>query len=161
AVQLQSGDVMLVGGEAPEVVLERGRPAAWIYDEYKGQFVEMARGPSVNRFDAILLLLPTGKVLYAGGQEADGDGLDSAEPYGPGTDEWTRVPPMSVPRILPAATVLQDGQVLVTGGAEADIEAAELYGTAEVLDPESGLWFGAGTLSVPRFGHTASLLPSG
>ena len=160
-VQLQSGDVMFVGGEDPDTVQERGRPAAWLYDEAQEQFVEMAHGPAVNRFNAMLVLLPTGKVLYVGGQDDTGEGLASAELYDPFSDEWTTVDSMSAPRILPAATVLQNGMVLVSGGATVDLAEAELHQALEVFDPDGQIWFGAGNLVLPRFGHTATLLPSG
>ncbi|HZH15680.1 MAG TPA: kelch repeat-containing protein [Archangium sp.] len=46
------------------------------------------------------------------------------------------------------------GKVLVVGGSHTS-EAAELY------DPETGTWSLTGVLRFARYGHTATLLPSG
>jgi hypothetical protein len=54
-----------------------------------------------------------------------------------------------------AATGLQDGRVLVTGGWY------NLTELAEVWDPASGSFEPAGSLSEPRAGHTMSLLDDG
>ena len=63
---------------------------------------------------------------------------------------------MATARSNHAATILADGRVLVTGGADiAPNNSAELY------EPATGLWSATGRLALPRVQHTATLLPSG
>jgi hypothetical protein len=61
-------------------------------------------------------------------------------------------------RQLISAVVLVSGKVLVSGGLGA---SNIVLGGAELYDPATGTWSSARSLSVPRFGHTATLLPSG
>ena len=75
---------------------------------------------------------------------------------------------MAVGRELPSATLLADGRVLVIGGYGGPMsgEGSYLGGTdalasAEVWDPETGVFEPAGTLIAAREGHTATLLPDG
>jgi hypothetical protein len=54
------------------------------------------------------------------------------------------------------ATLLQNGLVLVAGGATGGyLSSAELY------NPATGAWSTTGSLHVPRANHTATLLPNG
>lgn len=65
---------------------------------------------------------------------------------------WSATDAMAASRSLMAGLVLPDGRALVTGGGP---------DTAEIFDPASETWSPAGTMSEPRMGHTATLLPSG
>lgn len=49
-------------------------------------------------------------------------------------------------------TLLLDGRVLVFGGSAASCGAV---GTAEMLDPSTGLWSPAGNMIYPHADHTA------
>jgi hypothetical protein len=64
---------------------------------------------------------------------------------------------MNTTRSLQTATLLRDGRVLVVGGdgPGGPIASAELY------DPDTGLFSVAGSLNTPRRDHTAVLLPTG
>jgi hypothetical protein len=74
---------------------------------------------------------------------------------------------MAVPRAFQTATLLPSGKVLVVGGRGLLALSApwELAGnaisSAELYDPRTRRWNSAGTLSAPRFGHTATLLTNG
>ncbi len=69
---------------------------------------------------------------------------------------------MSVPRATHTATRIAGGKVLIAGGCAQDsCESGEGAATAELYDPETGVFARAGTLRVPRVGHTATLLPNG
>src|SRR5690606_34822448 len=61
------------------------------------------------------------------------------------------------------ATVLPTGQVVVTGGtARANNGGADAVKTAEIWDPESGLWNTGAAAAVIRVYHSAAiLLPNG
>src|SRR5205814_9718171 len=60
-------------------------------------------------------------------------------------------------RRAPAATVAANGQVLVAGGQTNSGEFAR----AELYDPATGVWTATGSMTTPRFNHTATLLPNG
>jgi large repetitive protein len=71
---------------------------------------------------------------------------------------WTLTAPMAEARGSHTATLLQSGQVLVTGGYvpyQGDLASAELY------DPASGSWSTTDSLATAREMHTATLLSSG
>jgi N-acetylneuraminic acid mutarotase len=108
-------------------------------------------------------LLPNGKVLVAGG-DTGGDnvslGITNAELYDPATGTWTVTGAMNVSRTAHAATLLPNGKVLVTGGANENGDFAG-YASTELFDPAAGTWTLTGTMNVARKSHTATLLPNG
>jgi hypothetical protein len=107
-------------------------------------------------------LLAGGRVLVAGGFTDVGLGaLASAELYDPASGTFTPTGDLTVERWGHTATFLPDGRVLITGGTRtADVGLIALA-SAELYDPASGTFTPTGDLTVPRWGHTATLLPDG
>ncbi|WP_224370981.1 Kelch repeat-containing protein [Hyalangium versicolor] len=103
-------------------------------------------------------VLPSGKVLIAGGFGVGG-ALASAELYDGATPEkWTRTGSMATGRYGHTATLLPSGKVLIVGGYGPRGELAD----AELYDPVMDSWAPAGAPSATgRAYHTATLLPSG
>ena len=100
-------------------------------------------------------LLPSGKVLAAGGFNSSGT-LASAELYDPATNRWSAAGALATARGVHTATLLPSGKVLVAGGTNGgSLASAELY------DPATNSWSAAGALTSARLSHTATLLPSG
>ena len=107
---------------------------AEVYDPVAGTFastgplIETGRNPATT-------LLQDGRVLILGGDHvvnsAGDDGpLASAELYDPQTGTLTPTASLNEPRSCATATLLQDGRVLVAGGAGAGgglLDSAELY----------------------------------
>jgi hypothetical protein len=117
---------------------------------------DMSTGRSAH---TTTLLLPSGKVLIAGGDACLFTGYyyetcprSSAELYDSGSGTFALTGSMSVMRVFHTATLLTTGKVLVTGGHDA---SAELY------DPTSGTFAPTGSMSVGRSSHTATLLANG
>jgi len=63
------------------------------------------------------------------------------------------------PRLFHTETLLQNGQVLITGGT--GNYGANLLGTCELYNPTTGTFSATGKLNVPRESHTATLLANG
>jgi hypothetical protein len=98
-------------------------------------------------------LLPSGKLLVAGGFDGAGN-LASAELYDPATGTWSPTGSLATPRRIHTSTLLPSGKVLVTGG----------YGggsSAEIYDPATGAWSPTGSMAASRWLSTSTLLPSG
>jgi galactose oxidase len=59
-----------------------------------------------------------GKLLVIGGHISDGHGTKDADVFDPATEQWTRLPDMTHGRWYPTATVLPNGQVMASSGAD-------------------------------------------
>jgi hypothetical protein len=101
-----------------------------------------------------MTLLPTGKVLVAGGFDADA--TNTAELYDPETGQWTMTGAMVEARYDHSATLLLTGKVLVVGGVDRGFKAS-----AELYDPTTGQWQATAPLPAARIDNTATLLASG
>jgi hypothetical protein len=105
--------------------------------------------------EATLTLLPSGKVLLAGG-------LGSIpELYDPSTGAWSRARDLTEPLFYySSVTPLPSGQVLLTGGVANG--ASNLYAkTAVLYDPDTNTWAPTRPMATNRVFHTAVPLPSG
>ncbi len=71
--------------------------------------------------------------------------------------KWTSTGLMKTARYWASSVVLQNGQVLLTGG----IRDGQRLTSAELYDPSSGTWIGTSSMNSPRFLHTSVLLPDG
>jgi hypothetical protein len=110
---------------------------------------------TVKRNGATLTVLPSGKVLVAGGGVTTSFGSSSttAELFDPITGLWTATGSMSTARGDHIATLLPSGLVLVAnGGAD---NSPELY------NPATGQFTLTGVPNAQRLFATANLLPSG
>jgi N-acetylneuraminic acid mutarotase len=131
AVLLSDGKVLVSGGYAYD---RTGNNAIWLasaelYDPVSETWT--ATGSMVEARDGqTATLLADGTVLVAGGQSAfgnEGQGiLATAELYDPISRTWTGTAEMSEARYGHMATLLLDGQVLVSGGGGTSA-SAELY----------------------------------
>jgi N-acetylneuraminic acid mutarotase len=115
-----------------------------------------ASAMSVARHYHAAALLPSGKVLVAGGADASG-ALSSTEVYDPATNSWATAAPMASARSTHTATRLTSGKVLVTGGTT----GSSALSSTELYDPATNSWSSAGLLALSRSNHTATRLNSG
>ena len=110
-------------------------------------------------------LLGDGDVLVAGGFASCDDSFCSdnrqAELYDPKMGTWSVTGSMHEAREQSTATLLGNGEVLVAGGLNegSDSGSETTFAEAELYNPENGTWTTTGSMSEPRFGQAAALLP--
>jgi large repetitive protein len=156
-IPLGDGRVLVAGGGDGPVTRD-----AQLYDPDTETFI--ATGPlGIGRSAPGAVRLQDGRVLVAGGStEIDDEWstLDSAEVYDPAAGTFSPTGSMAAARVAPSATLLPDGRVLVAGG---HVEGGTWRPVAstEVFDPGTGTFATTGSVSTPRWGHTATLLPDG
>ncbi|MEI6448024.1 MAG: kelch repeat-containing protein [Actinomycetes bacterium] len=102
-------------------------------------------------------VLPSGKVLFAGGTISGGV-TATTELYDPATGLFAKTGDLATARSEAAAAVLPSGKILIAGGYEG---TAGVLASAEIYDPATGLFTSTGNLSEARRGATASVLTSG
>ena len=94
-----------------------------------------------KRQDFELVVLSDGRLLAIGGRgvgERSGvSAVDTTEVYEPVTDKWTQSGTMSDIRSVTSAVELEDGTVLVSGGAADQRNSTSL---TEIWDPSTGEW---------------------
>jgi hypothetical protein len=109
------------------------------------------------RFGQTATLLPSGKVLIAGGATS------SAELFDPATGTFAPTGEMVTSRRFHSATLLPDGRVLVAGGFIGDTHNNSPTTSAEIYDPAIGTFTPVGDVSrsTQQAAHTATLLGNG
>ena len=124
-----------------------------------------------NRDYGAAAMYESGKIIYVGG--GGYTGWDTPDPRSPtptetaemvdlnaGTPAWTSAGSMSAPRRHLNATVLPDGQVLVTGGVSGggfnDVNSG--VRAAEIWNPSSNEWTTLASSAVTRAYHSVSIL---
>lgn len=109
----------------------------------------------------VSLAVPTGYTLAAGGIGSNGAAIDKAELFNPAArafGHFTSIGTMTKPRAYHAATRLQNGRILITGGIDNNNTP---LASAEIYDPASRSFTATGSMSTGRWMHTATLLANG
>ena len=108
-------------------------------------------------------LLRNGQVLALGGISGSGEYLAGAELYNPATGTWSATGSMTTVRSAGVftATPLQDGEVLIAGGANSSSSSSSALASAELYNPATGTFSPTGSMTTAREGQTATLLPDG
>jgi N-acetylneuraminic acid mutarotase/uncharacterized protein YjdB len=194
ATALNNGLVLIAGGSEiasnqPGSAISGGSiegsvlSSAELYDPITGIFTQTGSMTGV-RENHTATLLNNGTVLVAGGDNLtyryspcgtfgmmsciffSGTPLATAELYNPANGTFVSTGSMNGARHLHAATLLNDGQVLVDGGDDESFDDSGVTPTpavssAEVYDPGTGVFSFTGGMITARELHTATLLTNG
>ena len=167
ATLLRNGKVLITGG-----AYHSGSAVntAELFDPVANTFSPLAATMRSRRQGHTATLLPTGHVLLTGGVDGCcdpndlGTNLDTAEVYDPVAQTFTALTAtMTSARFFHAASLLDDGRVLLTGGlAGESIASVYTLDSAEVFDPVAETFVAVtAAMTSRRAAHTATLLPGG
>jgi hypothetical protein len=168
---LPSGKVLVAGGCTANCKNSPPLASAELFDAAgnAGAGTFAATGSMVTaRTYHTATVLPSGKVLVAGGSSA-GNFLASAELFdaagNAGAGTFATTGPMTTERSFHTASALASGLVVVAGGTHAGAGGHIALASAELFDPAgnggAGAFTATGSLGNARMFHTASVLPSG
>jgi N-acetylneuraminic acid mutarotase len=166
AAKLGDGKVLVFGGCCDVSPTAHGDLAsAEVYDPATRKWAATGGLITGRAQGGTAALLGDGTVIVAGGDPgavADGDPmLASAELYDPGSGTWSATTGMNGPRVESSSTLLANGRVFVVGGFAEPGVVDGLLASAELFDPNTRSWIGAGSMSTTRFDFTATLLVNG
>jgi Galactose oxidase, central domain len=156
ATALHDGRVLVVGGRGDDGLSTLA--SCEVYEPRKNRWSRCAPLHTARSHHAAVLL-GDGRVLVTGGtthQSSEGHNrfvaLASSELYEPARDRWSSAAPLTDARNGHTATVLQDGTVLVVGGARAQ---RQHLASVERFDPAVNAWTPMPPLHVARWFHAA------
>ncbi len=149
ATALPDGRVLLTGGNDTSGWTE-------LYDPRIDSFSIAGNMNTWGDVDTATPLI-TGKVLFIGNGENDGEPAD-AEIFNPGGATFTRIGSASADHEYAATSLLPDGTVLVTGG---QLPGGNGHPVAELYTPATSAFSAAGNMITGRHEHTATLLADG
>ena len=163
ATLLASGKVLIVGLTADPAL----DATTELYDPTTNSFAAGGDTATMNtgRYQTTATLLPSGKVLIAGGCcDSNGKPLSSTELYDPATNSFAPVGDTAVmndARGGATATLLLSGKVLIAGGGGI---SGDVLTSTELYDPKTNSFAARSDTAVMNIGRayaTATLLQSG
>jgi hypothetical protein len=160
ATLLNNGQMLVAGGDAAGATAELYNPATGVWTLTGAMAYFDASSTDVPSGQVTATLLSGGLVLVAGG-----DDIGTAQLYFGYTGTWAVTGSISTELTGHTATLLPNGRVLAAGGEIGDpnLDPHDLAYTngAELFDPTSGTWTLTGSMSTPRYLHSATLLLNG
>lgn len=161
AVPLQNGKVLLIGGAD---AVGAAVATCELYDPATNSFAATG-SMSTPRAMHAACLLADGRVMVAGGTSSLTDTvaaitntLNTTQFYNPTTGTWSNGPNIGGRRLAPALTLLNNNQVLVSGGVEVGL----LFGipisavsttTTQRWNPSTNAWSSGAAMPGGRAGH--------
>ncbi|HEX5441786.1 MAG TPA: kelch repeat-containing protein [Ktedonobacterales bacterium] len=157
ATLLPNGTVLIAGGCTGDSCEPTDlSKSTEVYDPATGQFRRSGDMLTLRSGDHTATLLPSGKVLIAGGWSGNTP-TANAELYDPVSRTFALTGAMTALRAGQTATLLDNGRVLFTGG----YDGSQRLASAEVYDPQTGAFSVTGTMITARSEHAAARLLDG
>jgi len=152
-----NGKVLVTGGGNDSNYILN---SAELYDPSTGVWT-MTGSMNNDRLAHTASVLTNGKVLVTGGFNSNyyNYSLNTTELYDPSTGVWTLTGSMNNARVLHTASVLTNGQIIVTGGE--DNSGGLFLNSVELYNLSTGVWTLTGGMNIDRAAHTASVLTNG
>lgn len=153
ATLLNDGRVLVVGGSSDS--------RSEIYDPATGAF-SLTGSLVAARTAHSATMLADGRVLIVGGKNEylqpilSMNALASAEIYDPRLGTFTSAGTLASARTGHTATLLNNGTVLIAGGANSGVLAS-----TEIYNPSAGQFLAGPSMNMPRTNHAAAMLPNG
>jgi len=156
ATLLKNGYVLIAGGSDGSIV-----NTAELFNPVAGTFTATGTMTDSRENHTAALIVTgsnSGDVLIAGGLDAVGNVLQTAELYSPTAGNFAATGTMTHARYLHTATQLSTGNILITGGEDG---TGTVLATAEVYNPVAATFASVGAMTTARALHTAVLITSG
>lgn len=159
AVLLPDGRVLVCGGAIFAGAQYPPTTSTEIYDPASGEWSSTG-SLQTARHNHQAVLLANGKVLAIAGTGVGNQGIVSAELYDPATGQWVATASLLEPHahVLPLATLLSDGRVLINGGYTKDGKPSMV---TEIYDPATATWERAADMQTARYEHSTVTLQDG
>lgn len=161
-----AGNVLITGGD----MFSRAGTAE-LFNPTSGTFTNTGNMTTPrNQHTATLIshcgCAADGSVLVVGGYDNQSSVLSSVELYNPATQTFTQTGSLHTPRFRHTATLLNDGTILIAGGAsQMSARAGNInpaLNTAEIYNPKTGQFTVVrNTMTAYREAHAANLLKNG
>ena len=182
AAPLPNGSALIAGGTPWLGGFDGPGPdpiaTAMTYDQSSATW-KTAPSMSRARNSATASPLPDGRVVVTGGYDRkvvqlpnpnqqpfcciriDITALATTEIFDSKTRTWSLAGSLGHARYGHQAASLKDGSVLVVGGQDQSGNAPDHLASAELFDPSTGAWTGAGDIGAPRTDFTLTALTDG
>ncbi len=162
AVLLGNGKVLAAGGMT--ATSELWSPSTNTWAATKNSTTAATTQLSVDRTEAVAAVLPSGKVLVAGGYStANYASESSCELYDPFAGTWAASGFMNARRAGHAGAMITGNKLLVSGGYQYFNwnGTTTWLASAETYDPVGGTWTAVGAMASKRRFHTLTTLANG
>ncbi len=156
ATLLKNGSVLIAGGNTGSIT-NTAEVYVWSYG-FSATTGNMTDSRENHTATSIVTGPNAGDALIAGGLDAAGNVLATAELYSPTPGTFALTGSMTHPRYLHTATQLSGGDILITGGEDG---TGAVLATAEVYNPVTATFASVGSMTTARALHTAVLITSG
>jgi hypothetical protein len=144
--------VLIIGGRSGPSMKERPQ----LYRSSTGEFDSADELRDPREFN-VAIKLADSRVLVAGGSDTDGNSLNTAEIYDPGTGNFLRTGDMTSRRRAPMACLLCTGDVLLAGG----YDRVKTTNSSEIYRTGPGLFASSGNMADPYSQCIATMLKTG